>query len=109
MLAYINYRVVKIVGRKDMPLVLMLIVLKLAVLSFAIFYGFEASVVQGYVMGFDDYWYCMNSTFTAFPAMFLASALFLTLNKWAQYILILYYSKKLNGQTAQEIKKVVDR
>ena len=108
MLAYINYRVVKIVGSKDMPLVMMLIALKLAVLSFAIFYGFEASVVQYYV-DVGDYWYCMNSTFTVFPSMFLASALFLTLNKWAQYILIVYNAKKLSGESAEDIKKVVNR
>lgn len=39
-LAYINYRVIKIVGAKDMPLVLMLVASKLSLLSFAVFYGF---------------------------------------------------------------------
>lgn len=41
--------------------------------------------------------------------MFLASALFLTLNKWAQYILIIYNAKKLSGESAEDIKKAVNR
>jgi hypothetical protein len=44
MLVYINYRVIKIVRTKDMPLVLMLAASKLSLLSFAIFYGFQASI-----------------------------------------------------------------
>lgn len=44
MLVYINYRVIKIVRTKDMPLVLMLAASKFSLLSFAIFFGFQASI-----------------------------------------------------------------
>ena len=40
LLAYINYRVIRIVGAKDMVLVLMLVALKVALFSFTVFYGF---------------------------------------------------------------------
>lgn len=39
-LAWINYKVIRIVGLKDLVLVLMLLFLKLSLLSYAIFYGF---------------------------------------------------------------------
>lgn len=43
-IGYVNYRVIKIVKLKDPVLVGMLFCLKLSLLSFAIFYGFEASI-----------------------------------------------------------------
>jgi hypothetical protein len=44
-LGYVNYRVIKIVKLKDPVLVGMLFCLKMSLLCFAIFYGFEASIV----------------------------------------------------------------
>jgi hypothetical protein len=44
MLVYINFRVIKIVRTKDMPLVLMLVASKLSLISFAIFYGLQAAI-----------------------------------------------------------------
>lgn len=46
-LAYINYRVIKIVGNKDIQLVLMLIFLKLSLICNVVFYSFQSSISGG--------------------------------------------------------------
>ena len=40
LLIYVNFKVINIVGFKDLVLVLMMIFLKLSLLSYAIFFGF---------------------------------------------------------------------
>lgn len=96
-LGYVNYRVIKIVKLKDPVIVLMLLFLKLSLLSFAIFYGFEASVVQHFVC-YDRMYFCMTGMFVGWPAVFLAIALMLTLNKWMSYIVLVQHINSSDGQ-----------
>ncbi len=85
-LAVINYKVIRIVGIKDLVLVLMLLFLKLSLLAYAIFFGFQASLIHSYVC-FSRFYYCMTGMFIGWPGVFLALALVLTCNKWIYYII----------------------
>ena len=69
LLAYINYRVIKIVGANDKVLVLMLFFLKLALLGQAVFFGFQASVQQKYTC-YHSHYYCMLGIGLIWPSMF---------------------------------------
>jgi hypothetical protein len=85
-LIWINFKVIQIEGTKDLVLVLMLVSLKLSLIAFAIFFGFQASIVQYYVC-FSKYYFCMTGLTVGWPSIFLAYALILTMNKWVYYIL----------------------
>jgi len=92
-LAYINYRVIKIVKTKDKVLVAMLTCLKLSLFWDAVFFGFQMSEIQGYVC-MDNYYYCMTTISVFWPGLLLGIALMLTFNKWVNFTVMLYTVKK---------------
>ena len=91
-LVWINYKVIKIEGTKNVVLILMLVALKLSLIAFAIFFGFQASIVQYYVC-FSKYYYCMTGLTVGWPSILLSFALVLTMNKWIYYILYAIHIK----------------
>lgn len=106
-LLWINYRVIKIVGKNDLALVLMLVFLKLCMLAYAIFFGFEASINQNFVC-FDSYYFCMTGLFTSWPGVFLGQATLLNLNKWIYFIIFVRHSRNVNSDAdtfESEIKR----
>ena len=92
-LAYINYRVIKIVGKNDKVLVLMIFFLKMALLAQAVFFGFQASVQQGFTCYHQNY-YCMLGIGAIWPSMFQGIAMTLTFNKWVSYTQLLQAVKQ---------------
>jgi hypothetical protein len=86
-LTYVNYRVIKIVGSKDIQLVLMLIFLKLSLLSSAIFYGFSSSIMQGFICDYSGYYYCMIAVFIPSGAELLSIAVLINISKWIYFTL----------------------
>lgn len=86
-LAYINYRVIKIVGTNDIQLVLMLIFLKLSLISNCIFYSFQSSISGGKLCYANEYYYCMNAVFVPSGAEFLSVAVLLNISKWIYFTL----------------------
>jgi hypothetical protein len=49
----------------------------------------------------------MTGNFSAWPSVWLATALLLTANKWVRYIMIIYYSNKI--EDAEELKKIFNK
>lgn len=86
-LTYVNYRVIRIVGTKDIQLVLMLLFLKLSLLSNAVFYGFSSSINKGFICDYSSYYYCMEAVFSPIGAEFLSIAVLINISKWVYFTL----------------------
>jgi hypothetical protein len=86
-LGYINYRVIKIVGTRDIQLVLMLVFLKLSLISNAVFYHFNSSIARGYICDYSHHYYCMLAVFSPSGAELLSVAVLLNISKWVYFTL----------------------
>ena len=86
-LTYVNYRVIRIVGTKDIQLVLMLLFLKLSLLASAIFYGFSSSINKDFICDFSSYYYCMVAVFVPASAELLSIAVLINISKWIYFTL----------------------
>lgn len=84
-LGYINYRVIKIVGTKDIQLVLMLVFLKLSLISNAVFYHFNSSIAKGYICNYNHHYYCMLAVFSPSGAELLSVAVLINISKWVYF------------------------
>jgi len=49
----------------------------------------------------------MTGNFSAWPSVWLATALLLTANKWVRYIMIVYYSN--NIENTEELKRIFNK
>jgi len=87
---YINYRVIKIVRGKDPVLVLMLTCLKLSLLWYAIFYGFNARLETKKLICYDKYFYSITGLIAIWAPFMLGIAVVLTFYKWVNYTMILF-------------------
>lgn len=105
-LAYINYRVIKIVGANDIQLVLMLVFLKLSLISNCVFYSFQSSISGGKLCDVSHYYYCMNAVFVPAGAEFLSVAVLLNISKWIYFTL---YVKALGDQDRTDWSVELDR
>jgi len=95
-LTYVNYRVIRIVGTKDIQLVLMLLFLKLSLLAQAIFYGFSSSLNKGFVCDYPPYYYCMVAVFVPAGAELLSIAVLINISKW------IYFTMYINALAEQD-------
>ena len=92
-LTYVNYKVIKIVKGKDIVLIMMLTSLKISLVTYAIFYGFNARHENKKV--YDcGYYYSMYGCTGIWPAFSLGIALMFTFNKWVNYTMILFTVQK---------------
>ena len=86
-LAYINYRVIKIVGANDIQLVVMLFCLKLSLICSCVFYSFQSGISGAKLCDYNRYYFCMNSVFVPSGAEFLSVAVILNISKWVYFTL----------------------
>ena len=94
-LAYVNFRVIKIVGLNDIQLVLMLVCLKLSLICSCVFYSFQSGISGAKLCNSNLYYFCMNAVFVPAGAEFLSIAVILNISKWMYFTL---YVKALGDQ-----------
>ena len=88
LLFYINYQVIKIVKLNDIVLVGMLVSLKVSLFWYALFFGYSASVNQGYICN-EHTRLCLQGMLSVWPGLTTGIAMTLTFNKWVNYTIIL--------------------
>lgn len=96
--SYITFRVVKISRCSDPIFIIMLVLLQLSLVANLVFFQFQVKVIKSEDTVPWNTWYCASASVNYLPAILLALASILNINKW------IYFNWRVKALRLVELK-----